>query len=476
MRVKDLYKNINIINNHKVSLVTSNSKEIIDNSVFVAIKGYTNNGEDYIEEAILKGAKTIITSSDYNTNKKINVIKVKEPKKELGRLLKKLSGKKLKNFKFIAVTGTSGKTTITNLLYRYFMYNNMPVILFSSNGNYVLDKYYQTNNTTPDLNTIYNTILNSKLNCGYIIIEVSSQAISEKRVFNIEFDIVCITNITHDHLDYHDNLTDYFYTKSLLMFQTKEDGIIILDGDSDKYKKLVNLSPVDSVSFGSNLLNEYRFELVESSISKTLFFIEKKDESIPLETVLIGEFNIKNILCVFTILDNLNVDLANFKDFIKCVERIDGRMNAYNIEQRLFIIDYAHTPNAVETTLKTIKELNNQPLKLVIGCGGNRDRLKRPIIGKLSCEYADYVYFTEDNSRNESTSKILKEITCDLVTRNFTTIEYRFEAIKKAVMDSKIGDTIVIMGKGIEKTKVTEDEYLNDLEMVLKSFKELKNE
>ena len=476
MRVNDLYKNIDIVNNHKISKVTSNSKEVIDNAIFVAVKGYTNNGEDYIEEAIQKGAKTIICSCDYETNKKINIINVKETKKELGRLLKKVNEKKLRNFKWIAVTGTSGKTTVTNLLYRYFMYKKIPVILFSSNGNYVLDKYYSTNNTTPDINTIYSTILNSKLNDGFIIVEVSSQAISEKRVFNFLFDIVCITNITHDHLDYHDNLTDYFYTKSLLMFQTKEDGHVILDGDCNKYKKLNNLSPVSTISYGLNIHNDYRFEIVESTLQGTLFFIESLNVSLPLETVLIGEFNIKNILAVYAILDNLKINLNEFKDFIKSVERIDGRMNAYSIEQRLFIIDYAHTPDAVETILKTIKDLNNKPLKLIIGCGGNRDRLKRPIVGKISCEYADYVYFTEDNSRNESTKKILKEITCDLTTGNYTTIDYRFDAIKKAIMDSKIGDTIVIMGKGIEKTKVSEDEYLNDLEMVLKVFKELKNE
>ena len=187
-------------------------------------------------------------------------------------------------------------------------------------------------------------------------------------------------------------------------------------------------------------------------------------------------FNIRNILCVYTILDALGITLEKFKSFIKNVERIEGRMNVYTINHRQIIIDYAHSPIAVETILKTIKEIKNTTVRLVIGCGGNRDRLKRPLIGKISCEYADYVYFTEDNSRNENVTKILNEITCDLTKRNYTIIESRYKAINKAILDSKAGDTIVIMGKGIEKTKVDEARYLNDIEIVLEIYKRLNNE
>lgn len=475
MRVGDLYQNLNLINNHKITKIVSNSKDAVVGSLFVAIKGYTNNGEDYIEEAITKGAKTIVTTSNYKTNKNINVIHVKDSKKELGRILKKMYPKVNKNFKWIGVTGTNGKTTVVNLLYRYFRYLDIPVILFSSNGNYVMNQYYSTNNTTPDILTIYNTIINSKLNKGFIIVEVSSQAICEKRVFNLLFDIVCITNITHDHLDYHANLTDYFYTKSLLMYQTKEDGSVLLNGDEDKYKKLSSLSPVNTISYGKNISNDYRFDLIETNVNGSLFFLENGENILALETLLIGEYNIRNILSVYAILDTLKIKLDSFKDFIKKVERIDGRLNAYTINERLFIIDYAHTPNAVEVTLKTIKEIKNTYLRLVIGCGGNRDRLKRPLIGKISCEYADYVYFTEDNSRAEATKKIINEITCDLVKNNYSIIESRYQAIKKTIIDSKPGDTIVIMGKGIEKTKVS-DKYLSDLEIVLQVYKELNNE
>ncbi len=476
MRVGNLYKNLDLKLNHNISKVVSNSKEAIDNSIFVAIKGYCDNGEKYIDEAIELGAKTIITSSDFSTDKLVNIIKVKDPKKELGKILKKLNYQKLKNFKMIAVTGTNGKTTVVNLLYRYFRYLNLPVILFSSNGNYVMDQYYSTNNTTPDILTIYNTILNSNLKKGFIIIEVSSQAIGEKRVFDLLFDVVCITNISHDHLDYHCNLTDYFYTKGLLMYQTKEDGVVVLNGDDDKYPRLLSLSRNNVVSFGTSFDNDYRFEIVDINMDNTLFFIEKGNTSLGLETRLIGEFNIRNILCVYTILDALGITLENFKSFIKNVERIEGRMNVYTINHRQIIIDYAHTPIAVETILKTIKEIKNTTLRLVIGCGGNRDRLKRPLIGKISCEYADYVYFTEDNSRNENVTKILNEITCDLTKRNYTIIESRYKAINKAILDSKAGDTIVIMGKGIEKTKVDEARYLNDIEIVLEIYKRLNNE
>lgn len=475
MRVGNLYKELNIKNNHKISKVVSNSKDAIPNCIFVAINGYTTNGDDFIEEAISLGAKTIITTSNYETNEDINIIKVKDSKKELALVLKKIYWETLENFKFIGVTGTNGKTTVVNLIYRYLRFLKIPVILFSSSGNFINDLKYDSNNTTPDILTIYQTILKSNLKKGFVIIEVSSQGISEKRIFKLLFDAVCITNISHDHLDYHCNLTDYFYTKGLLMYQTKEQGVVILNGDDDKYRKLSALSPVKTISFGSNLSNDYRFDLIETNIDGTLFFIEKDDFILALETLLIGEFNVRNILCTYTILDCLNINLDNFKTFIKNVERIDGRLNAYNINQRLIIIDYAHTPLAVETALKTIRTLKDTYLRLVIGCGGNRDRIKRPIIGNTSCEYADYVYFTEDNSRGEKTSKILNEITCDILKRNYTIIESRFTAIKKAILDSSPNDTIVIMGKGIEKTKIN-DKYLSDLEIVLEVFKEFKNE
>ena len=149
--------------------------------------------------------------------------------------------------------------------------------------------------------------------------------------------------------------------------------------------------------------------------------------------------------------------------------------SSIRFHKRTIIIDYAHTSNAVESALKTIKELYKQNIKLIIGCGGNRDHLKRPIIGKLSCKYADFVYFTEDNSRNESLSKILKEITCDLTTHNYMIIESRMNAIKKAVMDSKENDVIILMGKGCENTLVENTNY-TDLEMIKKCFQELKGE
>lgn len=482
MKIKKIYPNQIINVNHKITHITDNSKNIIQGSIFVAIKGYNQNGEDYIEEAIYKGAITIIVQKDFkeqNINSKflpkINIIKVLDPKKELALLLKQLYHQKIKKFKFIGVTGTNGKTTTCTLLYRYLRLCNFNTICFTSNGNYINDSFESTKNTTPNITIIYDTIIKSQLKKGIVILEVSSQAISELRICGFEFDIVGITNITTDHLDYHKNISDYFYTKARLLYQLKEEGILLINHNSPYFLKLQSMVNNPVYSYGEDKNSDFKWEIVESKVDKTLFLISENDNINPLETTLIGQFNIQNITLVFAILKTLNINTSEFATFIKNIKPIMGRMNIYDLANRIIIIDYAHTIDAVKSSLQAINNFKQRKIKLVIGCGGNRDRLKRPVIGQLACLYADFVYFTEDNSRNENRIKILKEITCDLTTNNYMIIESRKEAIKKAVIDSKPQDIIVLMGMGCEKTIVDGKEY-TDLEMIKKSFKEFKGE
>ncbi|MBQ8293170.1 MAG: UDP-N-acetylmuramoyl-L-alanyl-D-glutamate--2,6-diaminopimelate ligase [Bacilli bacterium] len=476
MRIKDLYPNNYIKNNHRITGISDNSQEIKENMIFVGIKGYTLNGNDFIEEAINNGAKTIITDSFYETNnQKINVIQVNNSKKELANILKKMYFNKFKNLKFIGITGTSGKTTCVSLLYQFLLSNNYNVICFSSNGNYINKTYYPTNNTTSKITTIYQMILDSNIKKGYVILEISSQAISEFRLHGLEFDIVSFTNIDQDHLDYHKNITDYVYTKARLLNQIKNNGLVVFNNDNKYYKLINDLSNNKLYTFGKTKEADFNYEIIESDLTKTLFFINHNLDFYSCKTSLIGEFNIQNITNIFTIITLLNLNIDKYLDFIQNINYIEGRMNIYYFKDRTIIIDYAHTINAVEEALKTIKQNSNNKIKLIIGCGGMRDRSKRPKIGKLACFYADFVYFTEDNSRGENLKRILKEITCDLLSDNYMIIESRFKAIKKAIIDSSPGDIIILMGKGKEKTIWNEIEY-SDLEMVLMNMKEEKKD
>ena len=477
MKIAKIYKNLIIKNNHQISLITDNSKKIVPNSVFVAIKGYNHNGENYIEEAINTGALSIITEKEVDDNKypNINFIKVTDAKKELANLLKLFYYKKLKKFKFIGITGTNGKTTTCTLLYRYLRSLNLNTICFTSINNYINDLVKATINTTPNIVTIYETIIQSNLKSGYVIIEISSQAISELRVLGLDFDVISITNISSDHLDYHHNLTDYFYTKARLLFQLKKDGCVVLNKDEQHFSKLQSFITNPVYSFGEKNSCDFRFEIIDLKMNDSLFILTNHEDIIAFETPLTGKFNVQNITNVFAILKVLKISTELFPNFIKSILPIDGRMNYYEINNRLIIIDYAHTVEAVKTTLKTIKEISDRNIRLVIGCGGNRDRLKRPIIGQLACLYANFVYFTEDNSRNEKLSNILKEITCDLTTNNYMVIESRMKAIKKAVIDSKENDIIILMGKGKEET-IINNHALTDLDMIKSCFQELNNE
>ncbi len=480
MKISKLYPGLYIKNNHKITKITNNSKEVIKGAIFVAVKGYTSNGEQYIKEALDKGAQTIIINKNLNSEEleklnNINVIKVEDTKKALAIILKKYYNEKLQKFKIIGVTGTNGKTTTCTLLYNYLRLANYNTICFSSNGNYINDTFFSTTNTTPDITVIYDIIERSQFKKGFIIIEISSQAISELRVLGIKFDILAITNITTDHLDYHKNITDYFYTKARVLFQLKEDGIAILNQDSELFPKLQSFitNPIITISEKNN--SDFKYEVIETNLQNTFFIITNNDNIQAFQTHLIGKFNVQNICMVYAIINNLNISLSLFDEFIKTINRIQGRMNVFNLNQRIIIIDYAHTVEAVKSSLKTINDFKKRSVKLVIGCGGKRDTLKRPIIGQLACLYADFVYFTEDNSRGESLNKILKEITCDLISNNYMIIESRYQAIKKAVIDSKPDDIIVLMGKGYEKTLMEKEEY-TDIEMIKKCFKEINGE
>ncbi len=480
MKISKLYPDLYIKNNHKITKITNNSKNVIEGAIFVAVKGYTNNGENYIKEAIDKGAKTIIIdknlkSEDFEELNNTNIIKVIDTKKTLATILTKYYNYKFKNFKIIGITGTNGKTTTCTLLHQYLRLSNHNVICFSSNGNYINDTFFPTTNTTPDITVIYDTIERSKFKKGFIIIEISSQAISELRVLGIKFDIVSITNITTDHLDYHKNITDYFYTKARVLFQLKDEGIAILNQDSELFLKLQSFITNQIITISEKNNSNFKYEIIESNLDNTFFIISNNDNIQAFQTHLIGNFNVQNICMVYAIINCLNISQNYFDEFIRTIDRIQGRMNIFNINKRIIIIDYAHTVEAVKASLKMINNTKKRSIKLVIGCGGKRDTLKRPIIGQLACLYADFVYFTEDNSRGESLNKILKEITCDLTSNNYMIIESRYKAIKKAVIDSKPDDIIVLMGKGYEKTLIEKEEY-TDIEMIKKCFKEINGE
>lgn len=459
--IKKYYPNKEIKYNHDITIITDNDKDVIPNSVFVAKKGYTYDGITFIKNAIDAGAKTIIYNNSYLVKKEpgINYLDVNNSVVELARLINlELCDK---HQVFIGVSGTCGKTTVTYLVYSFLKSHNYDVLLV---GTHHIYRYYglkeeiiDTINTTVTQTILYKELKNRDYNYDFVIMEVSSQGIAEGRVLGIEFDTIAITNLSNEHLDYHHTFSEYKITKgSLLNYLNVNSQYknIILNIDDDSFNYFSGLSLSQVTTFGIKH-GDIMATNVKLGFNKTLFDIFDNNSKYVVDTNLMGEFNVYNILTSYCILKSLNfspVEIANF--FNKKID-IPGRMNVYIKNHRYLIIDYAHTVNAVSSVLSFINSVKeNKKVTTIIGVGGNRDHTKRPLIGGLATKFSDYVFFTTDNPRDEDPYSIIQDMVKGVKTNNFEVIVDREEAIKKAYATSQDNEIILILGKGTEKVTI----------------------
>lgn len=473
--VNKYYPDFLINNDHKISIITDNSKDVINNAVFVAIKGYKINGSLFISEAIDKGARTIIYRKqdldgvDFSLFPNINFIKVENPKIELARILKMLYYKKIKS-KLIAITGTNGKTTVSTSIYQIIKSLYHSVLLIGTEGNYCYDKnqerFTKTINTTPSILNIYKSMI--EFNFEYVVMEVSSQGLDELRVLGLEFDIVAFTNITQDHLDYHKTIDNYASSKSKLVYLLKEDGILILNKDMNYYDKVSNLvinkqfyfstTNTDASVYGK--VCDYYIDMMEIALTY-------KNKKYDLVTKLLGEFNLENLLLIFLIMVKLNF---NEKIVIEALEKIvpvKGRMNLYSKDLAYVIIDFAHTPDGVKQVLEYVNNVKKNKIITVIGCGGNKDKLKRPIMGYIASNNSDVVIFTEDNSRDEETIDIINDMIKKLDKDNYYIECDRKKAIDLALSIKEEDDIILLLGKGSEESIIRHEKIpFSDLKYI----------
>lgn len=463
MYLKEYYKKMRLIN-HKVSVISDYDQDIINDGIYVAIKDLT-----YIDNAIKKGAKTIIYNKKYKIKKieNINYIGVESPKKELSKLLKyEYSFNHNKKPIFIGITGTNGKTTTSYLLYQYLKWLSNDVLYIGTGWIYSISSLKETveniNNTTPSISYLYKYLRNNKYD--YVILEVSSQGIEEGRILGIEFDIISITNLSTDHLDYHETINQYKIVKGKIIYSLNNESKykkIILNKEDNHYNYFANLSLNDVVSYGIND-GDYKPIHFKSNLNGIELVIRDK-KIIKIQSNLIGDFNMYNIMNLYTINKVLNYNINYFKSFINNKRlSIPGRMNIINKDNCTFVVDYAHTIDSVKNILSYIKKIiNKENIIVVLGAGGNRDKSKRRIIGKYVTKNADYVYFTEDNSRNEKTEEILYDLISDVNTNNFEIIVSRKKAIMEAYKKFNSNSYILVLGKGNENY-IIHNNYLEE--------------
>lgn len=441
--------------------IETNSKNIKNGDTFIALKGYKTDGHKYIEEAINNGASKIIC--EYG-NYDIPTLIVKDTNIYLKEYLKN-------NYNFddlciIGVTGTNGKTTTAYLISSMLTNLKIDNAYIGTIGFYINNqKIKDLNNTTPDTLTFYKLLKEIKeKNIKYVITEVSSHSLDMDRLYGINLDIGIFTNLTEDHLDYHKNMDDYLKAKLKIINKLKENGTLIVNNDDD-YSKYFDFKNKITIGFNNS---DYIIKDYKNIDDGTIIYLN----DYKIKTNLKGKFNIYNYIEALICLKYLNFDI---KDIIKINNKLTeppGRMETIKYKNNYIIVDYAHTPDAVEKIIKAVKEIYDNKIITIIGCGGNRDKTKREIMGLISTTLSDYVIFTNDNPRDEDPDIILNDITINLKKNNYEIIKDRKEAIFKG-LDMLDNNILLILGKGHEDYQIIKGikYHFSDKEIVLDYIK-----
>ena len=384
---------------------------------------------------------------------KKNKIKAKELKRKYKKILDEMT--------FIGITGTNGKTTTTTLIYKYFKFINNKITLIGTNGIYINDDYYETINTTPGIEKLYHIILES-YNRGIrtIVMEVSSHAIDQYRVYGIKFYIKAITNITWDHLDYHKTFKQYKKTKLKFL---RNSNILINDEikyfNFNPFKKIYKYGKKNSYFNMTNLL------INEDGIK---FKLNINNNSYVIKSNLLGEFNCYNLLLFISILYLLGeFDYYKLINFLEQNLKVDGRMEIFKYNKKSIIVDYAHTPDGMEKVLEFIDEVYKKNIVVIFGCGGNRDKYKREIMGDIASLYGDYLILTNDNPRDEEELDIINDIIKGVTTK-YKIIPNRKDAIDYGINLLNTYDVLVILGRGNEEYIKIKDKLIpfNDIKYI----------
>ncbi|MEZ5047309.1 MAG: UDP-N-acetylmuramoyl-L-alanyl-D-glutamate--2,6-diaminopimelate ligase [Chitinophagaceae bacterium] len=439
-----------------VSNICIDSRKVAKGSLFVAIQGTQVDGHQYIEKAIEQGAVGIVCEQmPTNTQKNCCYIQVEDTTKCLGLLSANFYDKPSEKLKIIGITGTNGKTTCATLLYQLFTQLGYPCGLLSTVQNKIGTKTIEATHTTPDavqLQSLLNQMYEE--GCQYVFMEVSSHAIHQHRIQGIQFSGAAFTNITHDHLDYHQTFDEYIKVKKSFFDHLPPSAFAISNEDDKRGLIMLQNTKAKKKTYSLRTIADYRAKLIENNLSGLVLNIHNKDVFFSM----IGEFNAYNLLCVFGIAMELHQQEDDVLTILSTLKGAEGRFDfcVSAKEQIVGIVDYAHTPDALLNVLATVNKLKNdtQQLLTVLGCGGNRDKAKRPLMARAACEHSNKVIFTSDNPRFEDPQCIINEMEEGVPVhqkKKYISILDRREAIKTSVSMSQQNDIILLVGKGHEK-------------------------
>ncbi|MBM7418251.1 MULTISPECIES: UDP-N-acetylmuramoyl-L-alanyl-D-glutamate--2,6-diaminopimelate ligase [Chryseobacterium] len=459
MQLVELLNRIPVLENHgkndrEVSALVFDSRKVSEDSLYIAVKGTVADGHSFIASSIEKGAKTIVCENlPENLDENITYIKVKDSSKTLGQLASNFYGNPSEKLKLIGVTGTNGKTSVSTLLFDVFKNLGYNSALLSTVEIRIGDEIIPATHTTPDVITI-NQILAKAVEsgCEFAFMEVSSHGISQNRTEGLHFKIAGFTNLTHDHLDYHKTFDEYLKTKKRFFDELNENAIAITNVDDKNGNVMLQNTKAKKKSYALKTMADYHGRTLEVDFNGMLLNFNGKE----FWTTLTGKFNVYNLLLVFGIASELGFQQDEILQAISTLKRVSGRFETFRSDGGIFfIVDYAHTPDALENVLDSINDIRtkNERLITVFGCGGDRDHSKRPEMGNIATKKSTLAIITSDNPRTEDPAVIIKEIEAGVEPQNFskyTSIPDRREAIKMAIKFAEPKDIVLVAGKGHE--------------------------
>ena len=441
--------------NVAIMSITFDSRKIEKDSLFVAVKGTLSDGHKYIDDTISKGAIAILCEEiPQNINEKITYIKVKDTTVALGIIAGNFYDNPSETIKLVGVTGTNGKTTTVTLLFNLFKKLGYKVGLLSTVKNQINNDVIPATHTTPDaiqLNALLRQMVDK--GCTHCFMEVSSHAVVQNRISGIHFVGGVFSNITHDHLDYHKTFGEYIKAKKRFFDQLGSDAFALTNKDDANGEVMLQNTKATRKTYSLRSMADFKCKVVENQFSGLLLNIDNNE----VWTKLIGSFNAYNLLAVYATAILLKEDKTNVLTTLSSLSSVEGRFQYVRTDNGIIgIVDYAHTPDALVNVLKTIADIRtgNEQVITVVGCGGDRDSAKRPVMAKIACDLSNKVILTSDNPRSEDPETIIKEMQAgvDAVNNKKTiSITDRREAIKTACSYAKQGDIVLVAGKGHEK-------------------------
>ena len=445
----------------EIRSICSDSRKACPGSLFIAVKGCAVDGHDFIDAALEAGAEAVISTD----------------RRGLALCAAQFYDNPSHKLKLVGITGTNGKTTTVTLLYRFFMGLGYNCGLLSTIANYVGTRRSETTNTTADPITI-NSLLAGMVaeGCSYCFMEVSSIGVEQERVAGLKFAAGIFSNLTHDHLDYHKTFAEYLRCKKMFFDSLGPDAVAITNTDDRNGLVMVQNTAAKVITYSCKSNSDHNCRIMEQSFDGMLL----KIDGIEAWTRLIGEHNAYNILAIYTTAVTLGCSRADALVGISNLTSAPGRLENLRGPRNLsVIIDYAHTPDALENVLKTLRAIApRNELVCLFGCGGDRDRTKRPEMAAVAEKYADRIFVTSDNSRTEKPESILEEIRAGFSPAGLSKsifITDRREAIRTAIITAKEGSSILLAGKGHETYQIigTEHLHFDEREIVSETYKTL---